>query len=322
MKLALIVLAASLASLFPLRESLSQDSTIVAPINYELAGPLVPAHTTIVTAWDIPKNPLSDSTLDDSPLSKQIRWGFQIFMNTPVEAARFTKNKVSCNNCHLNAGQRERAMPLVGVAAIFPEYNKRAGRLFSLEERIVGCFLRSENAAGDEAAVGTNHIGRTGEGTVPNPNSKEIMALSAYLTWLSQGYPVGESPPWRKKNAIPRDKLVPLEALDPKKGEALFTEKCTNCHGKDGQGVQIGDKKAGPLWGPDSWNDGAGAARTYTLAGIIRYMMPYLEPGGLTDEEAQHIAAFINSQLRPVYPNKEQDYQVEPIPVDAVYYGR
>ncbi len=48
---------------------------------------------------------------------------------------------------------------------------------------------------------------------------------------------------------------------------AIFNERCTSCHGADGQGVQVGDKKAGPLWGPDSWNDGAGAARIYTLAG-------------------------------------------------------
>ena len=95
-------------------------------------------------------------------------------------------------------------------------------------------------------------------------------------------------------------------------------ERCTNCHGADGQGVAIGDKKPGPLWGPDSWNDGAGAARIYTLAGIIRYSMPYLDPGSLTDEEAQLLAAFITSKPRPSYPFKDQDYRTEPVPVDSV----
>ncbi len=33
----------------------------------------------MVTAWDVPKNPLTDPTLDDSKLSKDIRWGFQHF---------------------------------------------------------------------------------------------------------------------------------------------------------------------------------------------------------------------------------------------------
>ena len=99
-------------------------------------------------------------------------------------------------------------------------------------------------------------------------------------------------------------------------------EHCTACHGEDGQGVQIADKKAGPLWGPHSWNDGAGSALIYMLAGVIRYMMPYLNPGVLTDEEAQQIAAFITSQPRPEYAYKDLDYRAEPRPVDAVYYER
>ena len=131
---------------------------------------------------------------------------------------------------------------------------------------------------------------------------------------------MGKNPPWRGLNVIAKDKLIPIEKLDTKRGEELFIDKCSSCHGKDGQGVQIGDKKAGPLWGPDSWNDGAGAARVYTLAGMIRYAMPYLNPGSLTDEEAQQIAAFINSQPRPKFPFKDRDYLTEKLPVDAVYY--
>ena len=289
----------------------SQDSAIVAPIDYELTGPLIPAHTTIVTAWDIPRNPLTDTSLDHSPEGAQIRQGFQLFMNTPLLASRFVRNGLTCNNCHLNAGQRDRAMALVGVASVFPEYNKRAGISFTLEDRIVGCFLRSENATANADA---------GLESGPSPESEEVLAISAYLTWLSEGYAPGHHLPWRKQNTIEEANLIPPENLDPARGEKLFREHCVNCHGDDGQGVQIGDKKAGPLWGPASWNDGAGAARIYTLAGIIRYMMPYLEPGKLTDEEAQHISAFINSKSRPEYPDKEKDYLLEPIPVDAVYY--
>jgi thiosulfate dehydrogenase len=68
--------------------------------------------------------------------------------------------------------------------------------------------------------------------------------------------------------------------------------------------------------------DGAGAARVYTLAGIIRYSMPYLNPGSLTDQEAQELAAFIDSKPRPSYPYKQQDYRTEKIPADSVYYVR
>src|SRR4051794_9951136 len=116
--------------------------------------------------------------------------------------------------------------------------------------------------------------------------------------------------------------MIPVKALDPRRGESIFNERCTTCHGSDGQGVAVGDKKPGPLWGRDSWNDGAGAARVYTLAGIIRYAMPYLDPGSLTDEEAQQVAAFINSKPRPAYPFKAQDYLAEKLPADSVYYTR
>jgi thiosulfate dehydrogenase len=278
---------------------------------YPLDGPLIPARMTMVTAWDVPKNPLTDSTLDDSRLSNEIKLGFRIFTNTPGEASRLTPSRVSCSNCHLNAGQRARALPLVGVAGLFPEYNRRAGRLISLTDRIVDCFLRSENATGRAEAVAP-----------PSPTDKEVLAVAAYITWLARGHAVGTSPPWRGQNTIATAALIPIEKLDSRKGEAIFMERCTNCHGADGQGVAVGDKKPGPLWGSDSWNDGAGAARIYTLAGIIRYMMPYLDPGSLTDEEAQHVAAFINSQPRPSYPFKDRDYLSEPIPVDSVYYAR
>jgi len=284
------------------------------------SSPLIAARTTMVTAWDFPRNPLTDPALDDSKLSNEIRSGFRIFTNTPREAARFTPSKVSCNNCHLNGGQRERSLPLVGVAAMFPEYNRRSGRLYTLGDRIVDCFLRSENATGALSTASGQHPGDEDVELVPSPTSKEVLALAAYITWLARGSAIGKSPAWRGQNVIAAPSLIPIETLDARKGEALFMERCTTCHGVDGQGVAVGDKKPGPLWGPDSWNDGAGAARVYTLAGIIRYSMPYLDPGSVTDEEAQQLAAFINAKPRPAYPFKSQDYRTEKVPVDSVYY--
>ena len=292
-------------------------------LRYKLNGPLIPARMTMVTAWDFPKNPLTDTSLDDSKLSKEIRWGYRIFTNTPGEAKQFAPGRGSCNNCHLNGGQRERALPLVGVAGMFPEYNRRAGRLISLADRVVDCFLRSQNATGRITADSNDgQLPADVSGQLPSPASKEVLALSAYVTWLSNGVPVGKNPTWRGQNTIQPEALVALDKLDRKKGESIYLERCTSCHGVDGQGVAVGDKKPGPLWGPDSWNDGAGAARVYTLAGIIRYTMPYLDPGSVTDEDAQHLAAFIDSKPRPVYPFKDQDYLVEKVPADSVYYPR
>ena len=290
----------------------SRRATPAASSSGHFSGPLISSHTTMVTAWEIPKNPLTDRELDQSRLSEEIRWGFRIFTNTRAEAARFTPGKMSCSNCHLNAGQREKSLPVVGIVGMFPEYNRRSGRLFSLGDRIVDCFLRSQNGTGTAEA----------NRELPTQTSKEVLAVAAYLTWLSKGFDIGASPPWRGQNVIPASSLIPIEKLDPAQGEAIFVERCTTCHGADGQGVAVGDKRPGPLWGPDSWNDGAGAARIYTLAGIIRYSMPYLNPGSLTDEEAQQVAAFVNSKPRPEFPDKAMDYRTEKLPVDAVYYRR
>ena len=278
-------------------------------LRYKLNGPLIPARMTMVTAWDVPKNPLTDTSLDDSKLSKEIRWGFRIFTNTPGEAPQFAPGRGSCNNCHLNAGQRERALPLVGVAGMFPEYNRRAGRLISLGDRIVDCFLRSQNATG---RIHVNTDGHGAEEHAERVAHADVEGGAGAVSLTSRGSPTGPRSERIRRGAArtrsPGDALVPIDKLDPAKGEAIFLERCTSCHGKDGQGVAVGDKKPGPLWGPDSWNDGAGAARIYTLAGIIRYTMPYLDPGSLTDDDAQHVAAFINSQPRPSYPFKDQDY--------------
>jgi thiosulfate dehydrogenase len=276
----------------------------------KMTGPLIAASMSMKAAWQIPANPLTDKTLDKSKLSEEIRRGFKLFTNTPGEAPRFAPGGMSCTNCHMNGGQRERSMPLVDVAGMFPEYNRRSGRLYSLGDRITDCFLRSENATGGQLAADQ----------LPTPSSSEVLAISAYLTWLARGAEVGKNPSWRGQNTIPASALIPVEKLDRAKGEAIYMDRCATCHGPDGQGVQIGDKIAGPLWGDRSWNDGAGAARVYTLAGMIRYSMPYLDPGNITDEDAQHVAAFINSKPRPPYPFKERDYRVEKLPPDAVYY--
>ena len=282
--------------------------------------PLISDTNGMETAWDFPRNPLTDSLLQNSYLADQIRFGFRIFVDTSNGASRFSANKLTCTNCHINAGQRERALPLVGVAGMYPEYNRRGGRLFSLEDRIVECFKRSIDASETKHNTDSNYYNEAD--AFPTTDSKEVLALSAYITWLSSGYPVGKNIPWRGQNFIPRDSLIPVDKLDPKRGEVLYMERCINCHDENGQGVEIGDKKAGPLWGSDSWNDGAGAARIYTLAGMFRYSMPYQDPGSLTDEEAQLIAAFINSKPRPRYPFKDKDYPGEKIPPDAVYYRR
>jgi len=278
---------------------------------------LVSSHTAMETAWDLVRNPLESDIQADSENVARIRRGFRVFIQTPGYAPEISGNRMACGHCHLNAGQRDRALPLVGIASAFPEYNKRAGRIFTLADRIVGCFMRSMNAV-EAPAVMPAHDPEQVAAKIAE--TEMVEDLEAYILWLSEGFTPGDSIPWRRRNTIDRANMIPLGLLDSTRGEKLFIDHCATCHGEDGQGVAIGDIKAGPLWGADSWNDGAGASRIYTLAGIIRHMMPYVSPGALTDDEAQHISFFINSHERPLYPFKSVDYLKEKMPVDAVYY--
>jgi len=99
-------------------------------------GPLLPAHT---LDWSQRlKDPERDPLPADPRRAEQIRLGYRIFLDTPRHAPGFAGAALSCGSCHLNAGQKSGALPLVGVARAFPEYNKRAGRVFTLQDRVVG----------------------------------------------------------------------------------------------------------------------------------------------------------------------------------------
>ena len=89
-----------------------------------------------------------------------IRLGFRISQDPQTYASEFVGNDLTCGNCHLNAGQRDRALPLLGVAATFPQYRRRDDRLVSLEDRIGGCFKRSMNGTAPAARPRGHHRAR------------------------------------------------------------------------------------------------------------------------------------------------------------------
>jgi len=252
-----------------------------------------------LVAKDVDKDPLPGNT----QLADSIRLGAQIFNDTPTYAKQYVPTStLTCASCHANGGQKVGALPLAGVAPQFPEYNTRANRIFTLTDRILDCFARSMS------------------GTRPPADSEEAVAVAAYITWISQGQPAGQNPPWRGQNKIADANLIPMAQLDATKGGQVYAQNCAMCHQANGQGTGRGANAIPPLWGDKSFNDGAGAARLYTLAGFIRYAMPLSAPGSLNDNEAQQVAAYLLSQNRPAYPTKDQDYVGVKMPVDAVYY--
>ena len=156
-------------------------------------------------------------------------------------------------------------------------------------------------------------------------DSEEMKAMMSYLQFLSTGIAVGA-----KLEGGGTLRLKPLtRAADPAAGKQVYASTCVACHGDNGQGVRRG--KAGdangyqfpPVWGSDSYNTGAGMARVTLAAGFIKGNMPSgvnHTTAVLTDEQAFDVAAYINSQPRPVKKNLEADFPARKNkPVDAAF---
>ena len=117
-----------------------------------------------------------------------------------------------------------------------------------------------------------------------------------------------------------RVKRVHIEKLagDTIRGKQVFATICAVCHGPDGQGTAV----APPLWGPKSFNIGAGMSRLHTAARFIHQLMPRDRPGILTPQQAYDAAAYVVSRPRPDFPGKENDWPKGGAPSDVAYPTR
>lgn len=195
---------------------------------------------------------------------------------------RYAGNNLACQNCHLDAGTNRTALPLVGVFRAYPKHSERSSGEISLSQRIDECMTRSMN------------------GRALPPNSREMQAFLAYLRFIGQPQPM---PP------APRPAAPPLPP-DVTRGAAVYERVCATCHRRDGLGTRWGaladarGYRFPPLWGPDSFNSGAGMDRFDRAVGFIRHNMPRgvdPEHPQITLQEAWDVAAMLQSQPRPLY---------------------
>jgi thiosulfate dehydrogenase len=201
-----------------------------------------------------------------------VAYGRALFVDTPKLAKANIRVGMSCAACHLDAGLRPHGGSLVGTATRFPQWNERAKRFITLEDRITECFLYSMN------------------GQPPAPYSRETIALTAYITSLSRGIAIGSAPAG--------DGLVTVHAWHPPDaaaGAKLYSAQCAKCHGADG----AGRSSAGipPLWGSASFNDGAGM--NHKMPAFVKANMPLGSGGTLSDQEAADVSAYVLSHARP-----------------------
>lgn len=193
----------------------------------------------------------------------------------------FIGNVLKCTSCHLDGGRHEQAGSFIGVAAAYPAYSPREQGVITLEDRILNCFIRSQN------------------GTRPANGSEVPVAIAAYITWLSQGTPLKMNP---EKPLGPNHMTLlsdPPQPASIERGESIYLDRCADCHSEDGLGTEEGP----PVWGDQSFNDGAGLAGVPKLASWLKVAMP-LDDTDLSDQEAFDVAAYMNSHERPNFEPK------------------
>lgn len=254
-------------------------------------GPL-PGRSEGPTALDAAFSPPSPDSIPGDQRGEGIRLGYEIIVHTQEYAKAYVGNKLTCSNCHLDGGLNPNAASYVGLSLLYPEYRARADRAMTLADRVNECFERSMN------------------GKPLPPESSKLQAVVSYIEWLSQGIPRGSRIPWR---GIPR--ITPSRQPDPANGKKVFSTKCAFCHGVDGRGTMA----APPVWGPESYNIGAGMARVSVAASFIKSNMPRGWGWSLTDDEAYDVAAYVNSQPRPDFADKVRDWPKGGKPADVPY---
>jgi hypothetical protein len=157
-------------------------------------------------------------------------------------------------------------------------------------------------------------------GEAPPYDSPQLLAVAAYITWLSYGQPIGKSPEWRGQNVIAQESLIPIEQLDPVPGRELYTRHCTMWHGADGQGVEMVGVKPGALWGRAPGTT-VPVRRESTLSPDTFGMPCRSRSRASSVTRRRSMSRPTSTQERPSYPGKAEDYPAG-APVDAVYYPR
>ncbi|MFP5329192.1 MAG: c-type cytochrome [Alphaproteobacteria bacterium] len=230
------------------------------------------------------------SAIPEGPAGDAIRRGQAIFDDPGVHASAYVGNAMACKNCHLDSGRRPDSSPMWAAWVAYPQYRSKTNSINTMEDRIMGCFRYSMNAPNSPS------------GAPPPAGSDIYRDLQAYFHWLATSAPTGRQMAGGGYPEVP----LPASGYDPGRGAPLYEQKCSGCHGSDGQGAAQPDGKVlyPPLWGGRSYNWGAGMARVDLAARFIKANMPLDQPGTLSDQEAWDIAAYIDSKERPKDPRQ------------------
>ena len=225
--------------------------------------------------------PPSDADIPKDDFGAQVRLGQAIFLQTKTNAPAYSGNDLRCASCHLDAGRLPNSAPLWGAYVLYPQFRAKNHHVNSFQERMQGCFRYSMN------------------GKAPLLGDPVLVALESYAFFLSKGAPTGVKLAGQGYPKLP----TPTLPMDYSRGQDVYQANCAICHGNDGRGQRArGAVVFPPVWGPDSYNWGAGMSDIKNAAGFIKANMPLGKGGSLTEQQAWDVAAFIDSQPRPQDP--------------------
>lgn len=259
----------------------------------------------------------AESTIPSTARGDLIRYGKELVTNTNhyfnvlnVRPGYKTGSDLNCTSCHMGEGTVASSSPW---SVVFSKYSgkgpyfARAGRHLDTAGRIQGCLQRSMNS----------------QSQVLPEDSREMQAMVAYFEWLSTGTKVAD---WTKVKGqgFPEVPLM-TRAADPVRGEKVYNTYCASCHGTDGRGMtQVTGTVVPPLWGPRSFNDGAGMFRARTGVTFIRANMPLGKavPGDtstqLSIEDAWDVTSYVMFQERPAWHDQANDWSCTHLGPDGV----
>lgn len=237
----------------------------------------------VIQAHHLMKFNLMDPEQAPHYMRDSVMRGYRLIMNTPFYAPNNALGQLSCTNCHFVGGDtlggKNGGISLVGVTTEYPNFSKRAGRVITLAERVNNCFQRSMNGN-------------------PLPLNSGIMHdILNYLSWTSKEVEMLKNIPW-----LGLPEIKSSHHPNPVEGKKVYERCCMMCHQASGEGGgELGaeeGKSIPPLWGPHSFNDGAGMNTMRMLAPFVYLNMPY-QQAILTEEEALDVAAYVLQQPRP-----------------------
>lgn len=265
------------------------------PTSSLAASAATPAHA---ADGPVPLRVPDRASIPEGPLGEAIRRGEHLVTHTAEELPDHVGNDLRCTSCHLQGGTAAGAGPWVGIVGVFPEFRARNGRVNTLDRRINDCFERSMN------------------GTSLDPQSADMAAIVAYMTWLSREVPTGREIEGRGFRRI-ADPPTP----DRAHGHQVYVARCAACHGEDGAGRRTpeGAYLFPALWGPRSFNLGAGMARLDTAAAFVHANMPLGQHDTLSEQEAYDVADYFIHGDRPGWARAAEDWPSGGRPPDARY---